>query len=124
MLGWKPTGLCPSGNGGSNLLRLDEPPCADPHARWCGSWGRNTPGYPISVRKPLLFIRSINEYGSQVCLHSQFASMISWIFGLPSSVSFSSPRVCFNCAFIFAMVALYTGLAYWFFISKGSFSKS
>src|SRR6185369_9506619 len=24
-----------------------EPPGADPHAGWCGGWGRKTPGYPI-----------------------------------------------------------------------------
>jgi len=27
---------------------LQEPPGADPHAGWCGGWGRKTPGYPIS----------------------------------------------------------------------------
>jgi len=26
---------------------LREPPGADPHAGWCGDWGRKTPGYPI-----------------------------------------------------------------------------
>jgi hypothetical protein len=26
---------------------LWEPPGADPHARWCGGWGREPPGYPI-----------------------------------------------------------------------------
>ena len=26
---------------------LDEPPGADPHARWCGDWGLETPGYSI-----------------------------------------------------------------------------
>jgi len=34
-------------------LRADlfwEPPCADPHAGWCGGWGRKSPGYPIYVR--------------------------------------------------------------------------
>ena len=29
------------------LGRLCEPPSADPHAWWCGGWGRKTPGYPI-----------------------------------------------------------------------------
>jgi len=32
-------------------LRVDlfwEPPCADPHAGWCGGWGRKSPGYPIT----------------------------------------------------------------------------
>ena len=24
-----------------------EPPGADPHAGWCGSWGGEPPGYPI-----------------------------------------------------------------------------
>jgi hypothetical protein len=28
-------------------VTLWEPPGADPHARWCGGWGRKTPGYPI-----------------------------------------------------------------------------
>ena len=27
-----------------------EPPSADPHARWCGGWGLNTPGYPITLQ--------------------------------------------------------------------------
>jgi len=26
---------------------LCEPPGADPHAGWCGGWGRKPPGYPI-----------------------------------------------------------------------------
>ena len=26
-----------------------EPPCAGPHAGWCGDWGLDAPGYPISV---------------------------------------------------------------------------
>jgi hypothetical protein len=25
-----------------------EPPTADPHGGWCGGWGLETPGYPIS----------------------------------------------------------------------------
>ena len=25
------------------------PPGADPHARWCGGWGRKSPGYPIRL---------------------------------------------------------------------------
>jgi len=28
---------------------LCEPPDADPHAGWCGGWGRKTPGYPIGL---------------------------------------------------------------------------
>ena len=27
--------------------KLREPPGADPLDRWCGGWGRKTPGYPI-----------------------------------------------------------------------------
>jgi hypothetical protein len=27
---------------------LREPPGADPHAGWCGGWGGDPPGYPIS----------------------------------------------------------------------------
>ncbi|WP_207797907.1 hypothetical protein, partial [Shewanella xiamenensis] len=27
---------------------LNEPPCAEPHAGWCGGWRLNTSGYPIS----------------------------------------------------------------------------
>ena len=30
------------------LGRLWEPPGADPHAGWCGGWGRKSPGYPLS----------------------------------------------------------------------------
>lgn len=26
---------------------LNEPPCAEPHAGWCGGWRLNTSGYPI-----------------------------------------------------------------------------
>ena len=26
-----------------------QPPSADPHARWCGGWGLNTPGYSIRL---------------------------------------------------------------------------
>ena len=28
-----------------------EPPGADPHARWCGGWGRDSPGYPVIYSK-------------------------------------------------------------------------
>ena len=35
-----------------------EPPGADPHARWCGGWGRDSPGYPIIFH--LLFIYASN----------------------------------------------------------------
>ena len=31
------------------MLHFCEPPSADPHARWCGGWGLNAPGYPISA---------------------------------------------------------------------------
>ena len=30
------------------LGRLWEPPGADPHAGWCGGWGRKSPGHPLS----------------------------------------------------------------------------
>ena len=34
--------------GGLRVLR--EPPCTEPYARWCGSWGRVTaPSYPMSA---------------------------------------------------------------------------
>lgn len=26
---------------------LNEPPCAEPHAGWCGGWRLDTSGYPI-----------------------------------------------------------------------------
>ena len=29
--------------------RPKEVPVVDPHAGWCGGWGRKTPGYPISL---------------------------------------------------------------------------
>jgi hypothetical protein len=29
------------------LGMLWEPPGADPHAGWCGDWGRKSPGYPL-----------------------------------------------------------------------------
>jgi len=29
------------------MSNLCEPPGADPHAGWCGGWGRKTPGYPM-----------------------------------------------------------------------------
>ncbi len=29
---------------------LNEPPCAEPHAGWCGGWRLNTSGYPIMCR--------------------------------------------------------------------------
>ena len=32
---------------GLHFTMVDEPPCAEPHAGWCGGWGRKTPGYPI-----------------------------------------------------------------------------
>ncbi len=32
------------------LLRIEEPPGADPHAGWCGGRGLNTPAYPISLQ--------------------------------------------------------------------------
>ncbi len=32
---------------GDRLLRIEEPPGADPHAGWCGERGLITPGYPI-----------------------------------------------------------------------------
>ena len=32
---------------------------ADPHARWCGGWGRDSPGYPIS-----LFLSSFGKNAS------------------------------------------------------------
>ena len=41
-------------NGLGYITRLNrrampfEPPDADPHVRWCGGWGLNSPGYPIS----------------------------------------------------------------------------
>ena len=33
--------------------RLVEPPTADPHGGWCGGWGSETPGYPISLHRAL-----------------------------------------------------------------------
>jgi hypothetical protein len=32
---------------GEILFTFPEPPCADPHARWCGERGLITPAYPI-----------------------------------------------------------------------------
>ena len=29
------------------VVHVHEPPGADPHAGWCGGWGRKSPGYPI-----------------------------------------------------------------------------
>ncbi|EOV3440312.1 hypothetical protein ACOW85_003902, partial [Vibrio parahaemolyticus] len=29
---------------------LNEPPCAEPHAGWCGGWRLDTSGYPISCQ--------------------------------------------------------------------------
>ena len=45
---------------------LWEPPSADPHPWWCGGWGLNTPGYPISKyviqKKPLHFhVEALNN---------------------------------------------------------------
>lgn len=34
---------------------LDEPPSADPHARWCGEGGLETRPYPIRDMLVLLF---------------------------------------------------------------------
>jgi hypothetical protein len=31
----------------SRLGVLNEPPCAEPHAGWCGGWRLDTSGYPI-----------------------------------------------------------------------------
>ena len=49
------------------LGRLWEPPGADPHAGWCGGWGRKTPGYPIGTslifynqgQTPHLFLKTL-----------------------------------------------------------------
>lgn len=32
----------------SELGVLNEPPCAEPHAGWCGGWRLDTSGYPIN----------------------------------------------------------------------------
>ena len=44
------------------MLHFCEPPSADPHARWCGGWGLNTPGYPIGLR------RGLPDVASRLCL--------------------------------------------------------
>ncbi|SJM90885.1 hypothetical protein CRENPOLYSF1_1630003 [Crenothrix polyspora] len=31
-----------------NASQFVEPPTADPHGGWCGGWGLDAPGYPIS----------------------------------------------------------------------------
>jgi hypothetical protein len=31
----------------SLFIKEDEPPCAEPHAGWCGGWRLDTSGYPI-----------------------------------------------------------------------------
>jgi hypothetical protein len=46
--GWYPLNVC--GMAFTTRLRPGdrcEPPGADPHAGWCGDWGRKSPGYPI-----------------------------------------------------------------------------
>jgi hypothetical protein len=47
-----PCGLSKNCSGALNArLRLGmlwEPPGADPHAGWCGGWGRKSPGYPLT----------------------------------------------------------------------------
>ena len=48
---------------GGNLIVRPEPPCADPHARWCGGWGRNTPGYPIGPERHIDSISHKSYYG-------------------------------------------------------------
>lgn len=51
-----PCGLSKNNLGPLNaqlrLGRLWEPPGEDPHAGWCGGWGRKSPGYPLG---PLFF---------------------------------------------------------------------
>ncbi len=66
-------GLLQSEHCGSRFtirLRPDdfrEPPGADPHARWCGGWGRKSPGYPINraycffFRREKSFLRSTEK---------------------------------------------------------------
>ena len=39
--------LCVAREGAYTTLH--EPPTADPHGGWCGGWGLEAPGYPISV---------------------------------------------------------------------------
>lgn len=40
---------------------LNEPPCAEPHAGWCGGWRLNTSGYPIRCLDHSCVITSIEE---------------------------------------------------------------
>ncbi|MFT5299119.1 MAG: hypothetical protein ACI9YH_005171, partial [Colwellia sp.] len=38
---------CHLGIFGSKSIIVNEPPCAEPHAGWCGGWRLETSGYPI-----------------------------------------------------------------------------
>ena len=41
---------CHLGIFGSKSIMVNEPPCAEPHAGWCGGWRLDTSGYPIYMR--------------------------------------------------------------------------
>ncbi len=69
------------------VLPRREPPGADPHARWCGDWGLNTPGYPIGSE-----FRNCRVHWdlSSSALHSLACSMqISWTSSRANSETFS-----------------------------------
>ena len=38
---------CHLGIFGSKSIMVNEPPCAEPHAGWCGGWRVEASGYPI-----------------------------------------------------------------------------
>ncbi len=45
---------------GSSFTIPSETPCAEPHAGWCGSWGLDTPGYPIRCHVGSLLDAKLN----------------------------------------------------------------
>lgn len=58
---------------------LNEPPCAEPHAGWCGGWRLDTSGYPIMC---VFDTSALTQIHSQ--LRTLFANQVyAPLFGYP-----------------------------------------
>lgn len=77
-----------------------------------------------ATKKSALRIELRNLANEAVFYLCQWASMIAWMAGYFSSVSWSSSRVLLRSRFMPAMISAYSGLLYSFCISWGSFSRS
>jgi hypothetical protein len=43
---------CHLGISGLKSIMINEPPCAEPNAGWCGGWRLDASGYPIYAVLP------------------------------------------------------------------------